>query len=275
LRDESEPDVIRLTFECEKQEAELLLAAAYEAGTLGVIEEDTPAGRGRLHVFLDESSSDGADFLAGWRAKAICEDQVEVSSAVWPDWSPQPVGKRFFLVPPWLDAEAPEGRLRLTMPPGSAPGTGLHPATQLALEGLERCLTPHDRVLDLGTGSGILAAGAGLLGAGTVFACDLDTEVLAQAKAYLGTVPLFAGSCRALRNSCVDLVVANLSQFTLAAVAGEIARVLAPSGRAVISGFTCEQAESVLRNFPMPAETILTRDGWAAAILRKPGGNVR
>jgi len=275
LPGESEPDVIRLIFECEAQEAEMLLAAAYEAGTAGVIEEDTPAGRRRIQIFFDESSGASADFLACRQAQAIRVEQVEASPPAWPDWVPQPVGERFFLVPPWMDAVAPEGRLRLPMPPGSAPGTGLHPATQLALEGLERSLKPQDRVLDLGTGSGILAAGARLLGAETVFACDLDMDALTQAKTYLGAAtPLFAGSCRALRDSSVDLVAANLSRFALAAAAGEIMRVLAHSGRAVISGFTCEQAESVLRNFPMQVETVLKRDGWAAAILRKPGGHV-
>ena len=73
---------------------------------------------------------------------------------------PMLAGERFFLVPPWCDDPAPPGRLRLEIYPGMACGTGRHPATQLCLEALERTVRPGMTLVDVGTGSGILSAGA-------------------------------------------------------------------------------------------------------------------
>jgi ribosomal protein L11 methyltransferase len=67
-------------------------------------------------------------------------------------------------VAPWSEQAAPPGRVRLEIEPGMACGTGRHPATQLCLEAMERFVRPRSRVVDIGTGSGILARAATLLG---------------------------------------------------------------------------------------------------------------
>ena len=77
--------------------------------------------------------------------------------------------ERFFLVPEWRDDPAPEGRVRLIMHPGIACGTGTHAATRLCLTAMERHVAAGDSVLDVGTGSGILADAARVLGASPVF----------------------------------------------------------------------------------------------------------
>ncbi len=86
---------------------------------------------------------------------------------------PMEVGERFFLVPEWRDDPAPAGRFRMVVNPGMAFGTGVHETTRLCLEALERYVRPGMDVLDVGTGSGILARAAGLLGARRVYACDI------------------------------------------------------------------------------------------------------
>ena len=86
---------------------------------------------------------------------------------------PMAVGKRFYLVPAWRDDPAPEGRLRIAVNPGLAFGTGVHETTRLCLEALEDYLAPGMSVLDVGTGSGILAEAARLLGRGR---CTLATR---------------------------------------------------------------------------------------------------
>src|ERR1700720_323256 len=114
-------------------------------------------------------------------------------------------GSRFFLVPAWRDDPAPAGRFRITVNPGMAFGTGVHETTQLCLEALEKYLTPGMTVLDVGTGSGILAEAARLLGARFVYACDTD-PVAVQIAGHG-----FVGSVDAIAGASVDLVVANIS----------------------------------------------------------------
>ncbi len=80
-------------------------------------------------------------------------------------WQPRIVGERFIICPAWMTCE-PEGRIVLKLDAGLAFGTGEHETSRLCLIGLEKVLQPGQRVADLGCGSGILAIGALLLGAG-------------------------------------------------------------------------------------------------------------
>ena len=115
------------------------------------------------------------------------------------------VGERFFLVPEWRDDPAPPGRFRIAVNPGMAFGTGVHETTQLCIEALERVVRPGIAVLDVGTGSGILAQAARLLGAAKVYACDIDPVAVAIAGNG------FIGSVNAVASAKVDVVVANIS----------------------------------------------------------------
>src|SRR5207253_9228644 len=87
---------------------------------------------------------------------------------------PMEVGRHFFLVREWRGDPAPPGRRRIAVKPGMAFGTGVHETTRLCIEALEDYMRPGACVLDVGTGSGILARAADLLGAGVVAACDTD-----------------------------------------------------------------------------------------------------
>jgi ribosomal protein L11 methyltransferase len=230
-----------LTLSCNRGEKELLAAELDDSGMLGLIEEDQAGERSSLRAFFEDSA----------RAAAIAERLSAYSPVIGPyepqdwvamaraQWRPVLAGARFFLVPPWCDDAAPAGRLRMPMPPGTASGTGLHASTQLMLAALERELRPGDTLLDLGSGSGILSAAALLLGARTVYACDIEEEAALAAREYTEhRVPLFLGSARSLRGASVDVVAANINAATLMALAWEIARVLKPGGRALLGGFT-------------------------------------
>jgi ribosomal protein L11 methyltransferase len=91
------------------------------------------------------------------------------------------VGERTVVVPSWLQHEARPDDVVLHLDPGMAFGTGLHPTTQLCLRLLERYASPGQAVLDIGTGSGILAIAAAKLGAGPVLALDNDPVAVAVA----------------------------------------------------------------------------------------------
>jgi ribosomal protein L11 methylase PrmA len=123
--------------------------------------------------------------------------------------------------------------LRLDINPGLQCGTGQHPCTILCLEAMERIVRPGDAVLDVGTGSGILAMAAKLLGAGRVVACDIDPDA---AK----VVPFFVGSVDAVRPDSFDVVVANISEDVTGDMRAGLERV-AP--RRILSGFQDERGE--------------------------------
>ncbi len=260
--------MFRLTLTCAESERELLEAELWERGTSGVAEEELAGGGWLLKAFFDQrSDAAGLErFHPAWEREPDT-DWEALARACWP---PLIVGERFYLAPAWRDDPTPEGRLRLEVHPGMACGTGYHPATQLCLEAMESELRPGGTVLDVGTGSGILAEGARLLGAGRVAACDIDPAAVGIARANLGTasgVLLFAGSVRSVRAGAADLVVANINAVTAASLAAEFRRVLKPGGAAIVSGF--EERERARVQAAFPAARSLEREGWVCLVARR------
>jgi ribosomal protein L11 methyltransferase len=139
-------------------------------------------------------------------------------------------------------------------------GTGRHPATQLCLEALERYVRAGATVLDVGTGSGILAQAAALLGAGRVLGCDVDRESVAIA-ARRRSLNLFVGSAGAMRSGSADVIVANIDAGTIESLAPEFQRVRKPGSSLILSGFTCFDLPEGFT----PRET-LEREEWTCLI---------
>jgi len=173
----------------------------------------------------------------------------------WKEYYPVlQVGERIVIVPAWRRRRPRAGEVALTMDPGMAFGTGLHPTTQLCLQALERLLRPGMGVLDLGTGSGILAIAAVKLGSGPVLALDTDPVAVhaagrnvrrnrpnEQVEVRQGTLEPGMGP--------FDLILANLLARTLREMAGLLAAALAPGGVLIGSGVLVEQAEEVAAAF--------------------------
>src|ERR1039457_5047331 len=157
-----------IEIECPPEQNDMLIAELWTEGSAGIVEMN-----GGLRAFFEDDADRGA--LAGrfhalsWRQEEQ-RDWVAMSRA---NWEPLLVGERFILVPEWRSDRAPEGRIRIVVNPGMAFGTGMHETTQLCLEALETYMSRGVRVLDVGTGSGILAHAAALLGAGGGWACDI------------------------------------------------------------------------------------------------------
>jgi ribosomal protein L11 methyltransferase len=213
---------------------DFLVAELLECGTAGLVEED--AG---LRAFFETSQDAGAlarrfaEFAPELRTESPT-DWERVTREAWP---PLCVGERFFLVAPWHAAVAtPPGRLRLEIYPGMACGTGRHPATQLCLQAIERYVQPGARVLDVGSGSGILSDAARLMGATSVLGCDIDPSAVQIARERVRT-PMFIGSIDAVRSQWADVIVANIDAATLESIAPELARVRKPESTLILSGF--------------------------------------
>jgi len=192
-------------------------------------------------------------------------------------WSSFPMGNRFFVIPSWLDSTCPPGRFPLFIDPGQAFGTGTHESTQLTLEAMERWIQPENVVLDLGTGSGILAIAATLLGARTVWGCDNDPVAVEVAQENVernvpGRIHLMCSSIDAVEAQSVDLLLCNVTADVIAAIYGDIHRVLRPQGIAIFSGILNFQVPGVLQVASAHGHVILeqtTRGEWSALVMRK------
>jgi len=164
------------------------------------------------------------------------------------------VGRRFLVCPTWDNSEPGAGDRVILMDPGRAFGTGHHETTRLCLEWLEDW-TESNRpdtmsLLDLGTGSGILAMAGALLGFGRVLAVDNDEEAVEVARENLrvngleGRIVLSVGSVGELEER-FDVVAANLQANPLIEMAHALSERLQPEGMLVLSGILVDQGESV------------------------------
>ena len=212
-----------------QDEKDLLIADLFELGSSGINEMD-----GFLRAFFDDDDLRPVlrqRFPGAREAAADDRDWVEYSRR---QWQPRAVGRRFFLVPDWLDTPAPAGRLRIAINAGQAFGTGAHESTRLCLELLEDHVRPGHQVADVGTGSGILARAAALLGAAGAVACDTD-PVSVEAASSVG-IAAFHGSAADLAPAAFDVITANISPEVLAVIAADLKRALKPDGNLILSG---------------------------------------
>lgn len=151
-------------------------------------------------------------------------------------------GGRVIVVPSWIEHELRPGEIALRLDPGQAFGTGHHETTRLCLLALEELLQPGDRVLDVGTGSGILAIAAERLGAASVLAIDVDPVAAEVARANVAAngaedrIVVQAGPLEADHSDAYDLVLANISTEANVSLASAFRRVVAPAGRVALSG---------------------------------------
>jgi len=241
-----------------------------------------PPGRTRLEAHVSaEREGPLLDALSRWlrslRALEPAAEDVRIETTPLPplDWEaafrrhhrPVTVGRRLLVAPPWDVPDAP-GREVLVIEPGMAFGTGQHETTRTCLEEIEVALGERTvrSALDVGTGSGVLAAALARLGVPRVVALDVDLAVLPLARDNLrrngapGTL-LLAGGVAALRTR-FDLVVANLLAAPLIAEAGALAAAVAPGGRLVVSGLLDTQAEAVAAAFPLRVTATRAAGPW-------------
>lgn len=183
------------------------------------------------------------------------------------------IGRRIVIRPSWLPHHPAAGDVVIELDPGMAFGTGLHPTTQMCLQALEEHVRPHTRVLDLGTGSGILAIAAAKLGSASVLALDTDSLAVTVARqnvrrnGVVGQAHVSLGSL-AQAEGTFDLVLVNI----LARVIVEMARRhladrLASGGLLVAAGLTEEQEPEVTQALRQAGLCVVARrqmEDWVA-----------
>ncbi len=251
-----------LELRAEPEERDLLAAELWEAGSVGIVELDDF----RMRAFFEDAAGREAllERFAACRPRLREEEVRDWVAYSRENWEPIEAGERFYLVPEWRGDPAPPGRFRIAVNPGMAFGTGIHETTRLAIEALERHVRPGLTVLDVGTGSGILAQAAEYLGAERVIACDNDPVAVRIARGNLRTPLLFTGSADAVAPRAADLLVANISPEAAIALAPEFRRCLRPQGLALLSGFETGEAAAVRAALPGGSvQHLCAKGNWA------------
>lgn len=263
----------------EKRDLELCLAALWELGTLGVEEhEEDLTLRAFFEPDLEEhflqEQLDQSSSLSG----GLCWvefKRIEYDSSAWIEayrktFEGFSVSPRIYVHPSW-DQPSDTHEINLLIDPGHGFGTGTHESTRLCLQALtEEEFSPR-RILDVGTGSGILAvAAARLFPEARVVAIDTDMLAITAAqksfqKNGVSDIQIFNGSVDAMAGK-YDLVVANLTAPILRALSSDLERLSAAS--LLISGFTTDQQASVVETFRAKAMKRWTLNGWVCALLQ-------
>lgn len=250
---------VSVSVESETAEAVSEVLARYVEG--GAVVEKHPDGKGASDSVL----------VKGFLAPDTAQDRRrrEVEQALWhlgqirpipepqftlleeADWAeawkagyrPQRVGRRLVVVPSWISYEEAPGEIVLRLDPGMAFGTGSHPTTQLCLTALEEHLRPGTGILDLGTGSAILAIACAKMGADEVLALDTDPVALEVARANVRAngvgkkVEIGRGSEEVIGSRSFDLIVVNILAHTIIEMVEKgLLDHLAPSGVFIAGG---------------------------------------
>jgi ribosomal protein L11 methyltransferase len=199
-------------------------------------------------------------------------------------FAPFGMGEKIIIKPGWqVETVQAHGRQIIELDPGMAFGTGLHATTRLTYLGMEKYLTPGMSILDLGTGSGILAIAAAKLGAASVLALDTDPVAVAAATANVvknkvqDTIEVKKGTlnktaCRRLKDR-FDFIVSNITANVIAGLAPWFVKVLKPRARLIVSGISDRELDSVLVAFTvdgMKLEAINSEGEWHAVVAIRP-----
>jgi len=279
-----------------QEEASLFLN---EFSGRGVILEEDPEGEGvvlraffRAEEFGSWQQEELQSYLSRLRAHQLYPLGLEVRQAAEDDWAeawkvhfkPAKVTARLVIRPPWEEYQPAPGETVIIIYPGMAFGTGRHPTTLLCLQALEQVwddlslpVSPGAwQVLDVGTGTGILALAAARLGA-KVLAIDVDPEAVAAAlenvrlnaledQIWVESTPL-----QALRQQFA-LILANLTAADLSHWAEALAGRTLPGGVLIVSGFLTQDSPALAARFSEYGLTEaghLTQEEWSALILRR------
>ncbi len=234
---------------------------------------DESAADGWRVYFRDADGRDRARTAAAARFPELTFAALDVPDEDWAARSQASLGAvqvgRIIVAPPWAVPTT------ITILPSMGFGTGHHATTRLCLAALQRIDVSGKTVADIGTGSGVLAIAASLLG-GEVTGIDDDPDAIQSAWDNLALNPgaqvsLLVGDIRTTLLTVADIVIANITGALLMASAEPLRRITAPGGRLILSGFQTHEADAVIASFPgFTLEHRAEEDGWVCPTLVAP-----
>ncbi|MCT0948081.1 50S ribosomal protein L11 methyltransferase [Weissella confusa] len=188
--------------------------------------------------------------------------KVTTSAVKDEDWAtewqkyyhPVRVTRHLTVVPKWEEYQpAQEGEKVIVLDPGMAFGTGTHPTTRLMMQALEIVVRGGERLLDVGTGSGVLGIAAKLLGADKVLGTDIDEVAVRSAQGNLDLNPV-ASDIQVMASDLLsdvpaqefDIVVANMLAEVLVPLIPQVDSVLRPGGKFLLSGIYEDKAQTII-----------------------------
>lgn len=191
-------------------------------------------------------------------------------------FKPLRIGERLVVIPSWEQYDLQPGDLPLYLDPGMAFGTGAHATTALCMRWLEQLVRPGVRLLDVGTGSGILAISAARLGADPVVAIDIDPVAVAVAQENVAKNTVAVDVRRAtldqVEATANDLVVANIIAAVIIDLMPLLVERLKQGGHLLASGIIAEKKQAVLDAMTaawlLPVEA-REEGGWVAILATK------
>lgn len=221
------------------------------------------------------------DINLGANEVSLSEVDEEDWSTAWKQYyHPVKISNRFTIVPTWENYEPVESdELMIELDPGMAFGTGTHPTTVMSLQALEKHVQQGMYVTDVGTGSGVLAIGASMLGANHVHALDLDPIAVRSAKENIalnkigGTIDVVEGDLLDTVKEPADIVVANILAEIIMTFTDDAYTVVKPSGLFITSGIIETKKEDVkqsLTNAGFIIDEVMMMEDWVTIVSRKP-----
>ncbi|MBM3242832.1 50S ribosomal protein L11 methyltransferase [Candidatus Poribacteria bacterium] len=229
----------------------------------------------QINTFLKEIQALGLE---------IKPAQIEIKSINDEKWAeswksafpPQEIGRRFIISPGWNKITPAAGKIIIWLDPGMAFGTGYHPTTQLVLSLLEEVISGGESVVDIGTGSGILAIAAVKLGANKVIATDIDQTVIpiAQENTRIngveGKIAVVEGNAFASLSGRYDVIVVNILAKVILPIIPDCPKYLNANGLLILSGILEEEMPKIevaarLNGFHIIKT--LTKENWVGVLL--------
>ena len=200
-----------------------------------------------------QSLNDLAQYFEGLNCKvSISEIAEEDWANAWKTYyKPEKIGNKVIVVPSWEEYKALEGEVAVVLDPGMAFGTGTHPTTAMCVRALEKYLKPAQTMIDVGTGSGILAVTAALLGAVEVLAVDQDPVAVRTAGENVlmnkveSCVSVCEGDLLKEVEGQVDLITANIVANVITELAPQASNHLGVGGTFIASGIIRQRLADV------------------------------
>ena len=242
-----------------------------------------------VSVFLpaERPYSDAIAFLNERMSAEQLEGKIELIGVNEEDWAnswkayykPIKVGEKLVIVPAWEKYTPAEGEIVVRMDPGMAFGTGTHETTRLVIRLLEKHVTAGCRMLDVGTGSGILAICASKLGAAECRAYDIDPMAVRVARENVKDSGIENVTCEVsdllrLADASVeyDVICANIVADIILRMIPDLAPFMKEKTVLLASGIITERAEDVIAGFAAHGYEVTERveeNGWCALAVQK------
>ncbi len=250
--------------------------------------------RGEVHLYWAEAqwNEERLSALRGALAGLVGssrEQALSVTLVPAQDWNeawarsvkPLRIG-RFVIRPSWEPVRLGPSDLEIILDPKQAFGTGHHATTRMLLEWLQQDLRGGERIVDVGTGSAILAMAAVKLGANSAIGIEIDPVAVDCAKEYveqnglLDQIDIVCGTLVDLpqeKRQSIDLVLANLDRQTVLSLAEDLASVASAGARVLVSGILLEQESEIVERLSTLGLACVSRrdeEGWVVIQFLKP-----